>query len=239
MVSVNISCFGIKFLFWGGRNMTNYTIHRDSGERVTIIIIASPWCLFASCSLPFIWKSSLFVRLTVRGHFTSDPGLLSSRYVVYIQLPAELAQLHRSSSWLVARYFLRPEEAGTSAISIIDTMEESALWSWRLLSSIEGTQSSFSFSMLPYLLCPSSRPRVFPIFSGYFPREESSFPIEISRVLDCVSCVDYLSQELWFLVLSTFDCEHSVKVKGNDGLIRLKMTKEQQLGVKLLILMSI
>lgn len=125
----------------------------------------------------FIRNSSLQIGVTVRGHFASNPAYpCQASSSVFNCFPNWLGFMVRRVD-VYSRYFSQLEEAGTSAISIIDIPERKRALAWRLLLFHQGGVLCFSSPIRCRSLLLSFLPRTmrsFPIFFGYFPREESS-----------------------------------------------------------------
>lgn len=119
--------------------------------------------------------------MTARDHFTSNsayPRQDSSS--IFNCLPNWLDFMVRRLG-VYFGYFSRLEEAGTSAISIIDIGKKGALWS-RKPSFPSSLRDHVLFLFLDSTLLfspPFPPPHDFPIFFSYFPGEESSSPVEI------------------------------------------------------------
>lgn len=171
------------------------------------ILKIAPLSLFS-----FIGNFSLRSGVTARGHFASNsayPCQASSS--VFNCLPNWLGFMVRRVG-LYSRYFSRLEEAGTRAISIID-IEKKARSGLGDFSFIEGpylvSLSRFDIALLSY---PSSlKPCAFSRFSPVISREKNHHPwIKISRILDRISCADYLSSGQ--IMISYIDHSSSVKM---------------------------
>lgn len=181
------------------------------------MICSDPWCntskKIASLSLfSFIGNFSLRIGVTARGHFASNsayPCQASSS--VFNCLPNWLGFIVRRVV-VYSKYFSRLEEAGTRVISIIDIPRRRHT---PILETPPSPRDHALFFLLDSLFSPlfffPRTVRFFPIFPGYFPREESSSPDR--NFLERMSRADYLSSGQ--IMISCIDCVgHSSSMKA-------------------------